>query len=116
MIKKTVLSLCVILLSLTAVIASPVDGKWKATVEGPEGEMELQYVFKSDGEKLTGSLVTPMGELEIQNGKINGNEFSFDLDMMGNVMPVKGKVVGDKLELTMEGVPGDGKTILEKVE
>jgi len=106
--------------------ASPIDGKWKASMEGPQGAMELIFTFKVDGNKLTGTVTTPMGESELKNGKVNGNEFSFDVDMRDDLIPHKCKLEGDVIKMKVEmPKPGDmgggdnpppGEMILKKVE
>ena len=67
-----------------------------------------------------------MGKVELSNGKVNGNEFSFDLDMRGNPMPHTGKLDGEviKLKVEMGDAPKDrpgpgpdfGEMTLKKVE
>lgn len=94
--------------------AADVDGKWKASFAGggPDGgdgqAIELVFNFKADGEKLTGSITSPMGDMEIINGKIVGNELSFDIDMNGSAINHKGTIDGDVIKLKVEGMGGDG--------
>lgn len=118
--KKLLFTVIVAVFAVFSANAEGINGKWKATVEGPQGSMEMTYTFKVDGETLTGSISTPMGDLEINNGKVNGNEFSFDIDMMGTAMPNKGKLEGDVIKLSMEmpggGQGGPGEMTLTKVE
>lgn len=86
--------------------AAGIDGKWKTTMERPDGKMEITFIFKTNGNILSGSASTPMGEMPISNGKINGNEFSFDIDMGGNPMPHKGTIDGDTIKMKITGGPG----------
>jgi len=60
---------------------SKIDGKWLGKVNGPQGEFEITFIFKVDGNTLTGKNSTAMGESDLTNGVVNGNEFSFDVDM-----------------------------------
>ena len=119
--KKVFLTALVAFLTIITVSAQGIDGKWKATMESPQGAMELTYVFKVDGEKLTGTISTDFGEMEISNGKVNGNEFSYQIDAMGNPMTQKGKLDGDVIKITME-MPGGGQgpdgfeMVLKRVE
>ena len=95
-----------------------INGKWISKFEIPDGdEMEITYTFKSDGKKLTGSIESPMGELEIANGKIKGDEFSFDLEFGENAIEHKGKIMGDKIKLTVPGFGGgeEREQILKRV-
>ena len=79
-------------LELTRIIeASKINGEWIGKVAGPEGEMEITLTFKVEGEKLTGTNKSAMGEIQLQNGKVNGNEFTFDIEVGGNVITNKCK-------------------------
>ncbi|MEJ5352504.1 MAG: hypothetical protein WHS65_13020 [Melioribacteraceae bacterium] len=60
---------------------SKINGKWLGKVSGPQGEFEITFVFKVDGNKLIGKNSTAMGENDLTNGIVNGNEFSFDVNM-----------------------------------
>lgn len=117
--KKWLLSTVAIMMMAFVCNAAPIDGKWKTSFEGQDGNMEIVFTFKVDGNVLTGSIATPMGDMPISNGKIEGNEFTFDVDMNGNPIPHKGKVEGDTitLKITAENspVPGNGEMILKKV-
>lgn len=121
--KKLLLTVLVAVFAVMASHAEGISGKWKTSFESPQGNMELTFTFKVDGDKLTGSITTPMGDTEISNGKVSGNELSFDIDMMGNTMPHKGNLEGDVIKLKMEmpgggqsGPGGPGEMILKKVE
>jgi hypothetical protein len=64
------------------------------------GDFEMTLTLKAEGDQLTGSMMTPMGANPIADGKITGNEFTFNLSMFGNTVPHKGKIEGDTLTLT----------------
>src|SRR5215471_20530754 len=65
--------------ALTA-LAADISGKWKATAEGPQGQMERTFTFKVDGNKVTGeSTSNMMGKSAISDGKIEGDTVSFVL-------------------------------------
>lgn len=104
--KKLFFAFAVVLFGTLVCNAAEIDGKWKTTIKGPDGDMELVFVFKADGATLTGSIVTPMGEMPFTNGKIDEKEFSFDLDMMGSIIKHKGTVVGNEIKMKSEGGPG----------
>lgn len=87
--------------------AEEIAGKWKATAEGPNGQMERTFDFKVDGTKLTGETVSSFaGRSVISNGKVNGNEITFSIviEFQGEKMDVtyKGTVAGDKIQLKSE--------------
>ncbi len=114
--KKWFLSVAAIVVTALVCQAAPIDGKWKASMEGPDGKMEIVFVFKAEGNTLTGSVQSPMGELPISNGKIEGNQFSFDIDMNGMKMAHKGKIEGETITMTVgDGSgPGPGEMVLKK--
>lgn len=108
--KKWLFGIAAVILAAFVSKAGEIDGKWKASMEGPDGKMEITFTFKTNGNVLTGSVSSPMGDLPISNGKINGKEFSFDIDMGGNPMPHKGTLEGDIIKMKIVGGPGgDGQ-------
>jgi hypothetical protein len=89
--------------------------------------MKLSYTFKADGTTLTGTTKGMDGnDISIQEGKIEGNKFSFSLDFgMGMPMKFKGTVTGDQIEMKMDmgdagggggGMPEMQPMILKKVK
>ena len=62
---------------------SKIDGKWIGMVSGPQGEMELTFTFKVEGDTLTGTDSSSIGVIDLTNGVVNGNDFSFDVDLNG---------------------------------
>jgi hypothetical protein len=108
------MTLC--LLSAGLVLAADPSGKWEATTQTQRGEMTMTFNLKADGEKLTGTVGNEMmGESEIQDGKVSGDEISFKQMMERGERKMtiewKGKMKGDdELELTRSfaGRPGGG--------
>ena len=107
--------LCLIAaLAMAASAAAPqgsrpkdISGTWKASAEGPNGTMERTFVFKVDGNKLTGETTSSMlGKSTITDGKVDGDNLSFSIkvNFQGNdmVLTYKGKVTGDTMKLTSE--------------
>ncbi|HEY4326013.1 MAG TPA: hypothetical protein VGN20_18630 [Mucilaginibacter sp.] len=78
-------------------------GKWKGSLKDPEGnDHQFHLVFSVSGEKLTGTAEAEGGPLAINDGKISGDNFSFNVkDQDGNVIPVDGKYItaGDSISL-----------------
>ena len=84
---------------------APVAGKWTAQVPGRDGQTrDVTFNFKTAGDKLTGTMSGRQGDLEITDGKVKGDEVSFDvtMNMQGNTMKMtyKGKVAGDEIKFT----------------
>lgn len=105
-------------LSCFAASAADVNGKWVAQVPGFQGDtFEITFNFKAEGERLTGTIGSAMGEREISDGKISGDSISFVLVFSppggeGSFKIIyKGKVSGDQIQFTQsfEGGPGGGE-------
>jgi len=101
-----------LLLAASPAFAADVDGTWKGSLDSPNGPVEITYVLKADGAKLTGTTSGPDGSvLPIKDGKVDGTKISFavDVDFGGQVttIPYTGVVAPAELKLTMEfmGMP-----------
>ena len=92
-----------VLFAATSALAADVTGKWNATAPSPDGQaMELVFAFKVDGTTLSGSVQSPMGEMPIVNGKLEGDAISFSVDTGAFTIVHKGTVSGDTMKLTVE--------------
>jgi hypothetical protein len=93
---------------LVASAADVVTGTWKGTVETPGGTFENTFVLKADGNTLTGTLQGgPGGELKIEEGKVDGNNLSFVVNMEFGKLSYAGAVSGDDLKLKVTFGGGD---------
>jgi hypothetical protein len=77
-----------------------VTGVWDTVVESPQGAINVTTTFKQEGEKVTGTQASQMGELALE-GTIAGADLKFGmtLDMGGQTMSITyaGKVDGDTI-------------------
>jgi hypothetical protein len=101
-----------ILFALFALTASAADvtGTWKGSMETPNGAMENTFVFKADGEKLTGTIsMGQFGDSEISEGKLDGENLTFAVvrNFNGNEFKLayKGKLKDNQIVLTVT-IPG----------
>ena len=79
---KAILTVFLFLVIATTTFGAGITGTWVATMKGPDNtSMEITFVFKLEGNKLTGSVKTPGGEVEIKNTKVEGKNFSFEVSM-----------------------------------
>ncbi|MGA7340268.1 MAG: hypothetical protein WBE72_05890 [Terracidiphilus sp.] len=91
-------------LSAAAALAADVSGSWTADSTGPDGSSyRLTFTFKQDGAKLTGTVQGPEGDpIEISNGKVDGNNISFQVSFNGMTISHAGTVndAGDEIKLS----------------
>ena len=69
----------VLLIAVFAVVACAADitGNWKADLQTPQGTVQVNYSFKQDGEKLTGTWQTAQSPtIQITEGKVTGDKVS----------------------------------------
>jgi len=112
---KKVYAIVVGLMLLAApAFAADVDGKWSGTVSTPMGDIPVAYEFKAEGTTLTGTtLGIDGGNVPIKDGKVDGNNISFnvtldfggmaiDLSYKGVVTPTEIKMTGDFMGMPFE--------------
>ena len=96
--------------------AADINGKWQAKMAAPMGDVEVLFDFRSDGDKLTGTVSNAlMGQSKIQEGKINGDQITFKQVMERRrtiTFVYSGKVKDGEIEFTRQvegmGSPGGG--------
>ncbi len=103
-----------LLVSVGTCFASDIDGKWTGKMQGPNGEQDMTFTFKVSGDTLSGTVGTPMGEMPISNGKVNGKTFTFDVSMGDMVIGHQCTLDGDTINMKVNGFGGDPMEILLK--
>ncbi len=79
-----------------AVTLADLNGKWTGSLNTPDGnEIPVSFSFKVDGDKLAGTATGPSGDIPIADGKVNGDDFSFNLDFNGTNIAHAGKYHSD---------------------
>ena len=111
--RFTIMTLC-LLLAAVAAFAADVTGKWVAQVPGRNGQArEMVINLKAEGNTLTGTISGRRGEMQISDGKIDGDNISFTqtMEFNGNSMKFiyKGKISGDEIKFTREREGGEGQ-------
>ncbi|MFZ0454183.1 MAG: sialate O-acetylesterase [Ignavibacteriaceae bacterium] len=98
---KTFINVLLLLaLSITG-NAQNLDGSWKGIMSTPNGDMDLVFTFKVDGDTLNGNVTSGMGTLPIENGKVNGNKFSFDVNVNGQIISHTGVLDNETVKLSL---------------
>jgi hypothetical protein len=57
--------------------AADVTGRWSGQVPSRGAAIAATFTFKVDGDKLTGTITGPQGEVALQEGKVSGDQISF---------------------------------------
>jgi hypothetical protein len=116
-IRQYVLGLVAAFAALPA-LSDGIDGKWNATVDAPQGAVELLLEFKTgkDG-KLEGTISAEMlPATPISDGVIKGSEVTFKLSVQlmegapAMVIDYKGTLKGNELALVSVMDMGQGPT------
>ena len=98
----TALLSCCFMICMAAVFAD-MNGKWVGAIATPDGNsIDVSYNFKVDGDKLTGTATSQMGDTPLENGKIKGDEFTFSVNVSGTEYPHKGKAYADSCAIDID--------------
>ncbi len=92
------------------------NGKWGGKVDIGGTEYPLLYNFKVDGTKLTGTALTPEGDVPLTNGKTDGTTFSFSISTSGMDIPHTGKFYGDSTTVDLDVNGSKAHSVLKRVE
>ena len=88
-----------------------VAGTYDTVVKSPMGDQKSTFTVVPDGDSFTGSMAGGMGSMDVKDGKINGNELTWAMDMtvpMPMTLNCKATVDGDQLTGTVNaGAFGD---------
>jgi hypothetical protein len=123
MTRRILLGTAVLCVSFAgAALAADISGSWSGTMQMGDNPLALTFVFKQDGEKLTGTVATPSGELPLSDGKVVGDKISFfvQADMGGT--PTKfvseGVVKGEEITITTKTDGGEdfGSMVLKRLK
>ena len=77
-------------------VSNGAPGAW----QGRMGQFDLTLKLVAEGETLTGTVTTPRGESPITEGKISGNNLTFNVTFGPNAIPYQGVIEGDNLKIT----------------
>ena len=132
MTKKLLFVTTLLLLVAFVALAADATGKWTYEQAGRQGgpARQVTITLKQDGAKLTGSVPAmggrgggePPPPSEITNGKVDGNNVSFEVKRAGRdgaemITKYEGTMDGDsmKLKITQPGMGGGDPRITEVV-
>lgn len=116
--KQLIMLFALLAMTAMSVFAADVTGTWKGEATGRGGAPT--FTFKQDGSTLTGSTAGRGGDVQISNGKVDGDNVSFEVtrEFNGNSMTIKytGTVSGNTMKLSMETARGTRELTLTKQE
>jgi len=79
-----------------------VAGDWEVTINSPQGSSSAIASLKQDGDKVSGVLKNPMGELPFEGVTVTGDElkFMFTVNFQGTPIPITltGKIKGSTID------------------
>jgi hypothetical protein len=108
---RFVRSILLALLATAGCFAADVTGKWVAEVPTNDGNIKLTMNFKAEGDVLTGTVTSHMGETPIKEGKIAENELTWILQVEVDGAPLKvtnkATITGDEMKITTTMVGRD---------
>ena len=105
MTRKFLLPAVLALAVFTICFAADITGHWTGRIAD---QFDIAYDFKVDGDKLTGGTTGPDGSvIPLKDGMVKGDSLSFSINLMDNVMKIKGKIKDDNtINLIMPGMGG----------
>jgi hypothetical protein len=88
-----------------------VAGTYKTSSNTPMGKQESTLTLIVDGDSLSGSSASPMGTTEFSGGKVDGDNFEFEMNVKSPMGDMKltfvGTVSGDNISGTVKSQFGD---------
>ena len=116
--KATILALSISVLALVAFAqGKDVSGRWTTTLDRGRQSMTLKMDLKVSRNDVTGTIdVAPDVTAQIQNGKLEGNQITFDITAPehGHTKSIHftGDVGGDAITLRNESRGKQGRTLI----
>ena len=108
-----------VLLTAASAFAADVDGKWSGSFTTPQGEMQISFNLKADGDKLAGKMeITGLNPSDIKEGKVDGAKVSFaaEIEFGANIIPLAftGVVAGDEIKLSVDAMGRSNEMVVKK--
>lgn len=124
MTRRILLATAVLCVTLAGVVlAGDISGNWSGTMQAGGDAIPLTFTFKQDGEKLTGSVISPQsGALPLKEGKVTGDKLSFFVVADMGATPTKfiseGTLKGEEITLNIRAEGGEdfGPSLLKRVK
>ena len=85
-------------LDLSPTILADHAGNWEYTIQSPEGTYEGTIVLKQDGGEYACHMESDGNIIETTDLKVEGNDISYNIVVMGYPVTIKGSFEGDVLK------------------
>src|SRR5687767_6650905 len=83
--------------------AQSIDGAWDLSINGPEGVITATANLKQDGEKVSGSITSPQGTVDL-SGTVKGKTLNLAFQIQGPQGALDIKVNGEVDGSEMKGI------------
>jgi hypothetical protein len=93
--------------------AADVAGTWKGSMETQSGTMDTTITIRP-GAALAGNVKAGEYEGAIENGKVDGDKISFEININPGKVTYRGTVAGDEMKLNVTGTQGNQYTLVCK--
>jgi hypothetical protein len=57
------------------------SGTYDCTIKSPVGEQKTEFTIEVSGTEFTGMLTGPIGEVPVLNGKVSGNQLTWEMNL-----------------------------------
>jgi hypothetical protein len=120
--KKFAILTMILCAASLAATAAGIDGKWTSESKRGDNTIQQTLTLMSDGGALTGTVETSFNgnsrSVDIKNGKVDGNKFSFSMVQRGKGGEVtvtwEGTVNGDEMSGTTTREGGQSRPFTAK--
>jgi len=115
--KKTFFTAVLLFAFAVATFAASFEGTWNTKMKGQDGsDMDLSFVFKKDGDKLTGVIKTGNGDMPLSIIKVEDKVLTFEIEFGDmKIKQVFTQKDDDTISGKAEGSPmGDSEMILKR--
>lgn len=102
--KRLILTCVILLVAAIGALAADISGKWTGQVPRGGNTVETTFVFKVDGDKLTGTVSEGQGgTTPIADGKVSGDSVSFTVETQRGKRTFKGAIAENEIKFKREG-------------
>ncbi len=103
--RWTWITAAIVVAALT-LAAADVSGTWKGSMDTSMGVVEVVITLQP-GPGVSGTVKAGEYEARIENGKLEGDRISFEMNIEHGKVTYEGTVAGDEMRLDVTGTQGD---------